>query len=93
MPRSIMQSRLLSETGRRIIERTADHSGKDKHSHLFKHVCNENHKHIHLDIIKVIDSGYHKNRFRRKISEALYIKQYKPTLNTQEQSILLRLFN
>ena len=83
----------LGETGRRIIERTADHSGKDKHSRLFKHACNENHKHIHLDIIKVIDFGYHNNRFKRKISEVLYIKQYKPTLNTQEQSILLKLFN
>ena len=83
----------LGETGRRIIERTADHSGKDKHSHLFKHACNENHKHIDLDNIKVIDSGYHNNRFKRKISEALYIKQYKPTLNTQEQSIPLKLFN
>ena len=74
----------LGEAGRRIIERTADHSGKDKHSHLFKDACNENHKHIDLNNIKVIDSGYHNNRFKRKISEALYIKQYKPTLNTQE---------
>ena len=47
----------LGETGRRIIERTADHSGKDKHSDLFKHACNDNHKHIDLDNIKVIDSG------------------------------------
>ena len=72
----------LGETGRRIIERAADHSGKDKHSHLFKHACNENHKHVDLG-----------NRFERKISEALNIKQYKPKLNTQEQSILLKLFD
>ena len=39
----------LGETGCRIIERTADHSGKDQHSHLFKHACNENHKHIDRD--------------------------------------------
>ena len=56
--------------------------GKDKHSHLFKHACNENHKHVDLG-----------NRFERKISEALNIKQYKPKLNTQEQSILLKLFD
>ena len=36
----------LGEPGRRIIERTADHSGNDKHSHLFKHACNESHKNI-----------------------------------------------
>ena len=77
----------------RIIERTADHGGKDKHSHLCKHAWDENHKHIDLDNIKVIDSGYHNNRFKRKIFEALYIKQYKPMLNTQEQSIPLQLFD
>ena len=88
----------LGETGRRIIQRTTDHSGKDKHSHLQQLYlsmldCNENHKHVNLDNIKVTDSGYHNNRFKRKMSEALYIKQYKPTLNTQEQSIPLKLFN
>ena len=88
----------LGETGRRITERTTDHSGKDKHSHLQQLYlsmldCNENHKHVNLDNIKVTDSGYHNNRFKRKMSEALYIKQYKPTLNTQEQSIPLKLFN
>ena len=83
----------LGETGRRIIERTADHSGKDKHSHLFKHACNEKHKHVDLDNIKVIDSGYHNKRFKIKIFEALYIKQYKPILNTQEQSIPIKIFN
>ena len=31
------------ETGRRFIERTTDHNSKDKHSHLFKYACNENH--------------------------------------------------
>ena len=46
----------LGETGRKIIERTSDDSGKDKYSHLFKHACNENYKHVDLDNIKVIDS-------------------------------------
>ena len=69
------------------------HNGKDKHSHLFKRVCNEKHKHVDLDNIKVIDSGYHNKIFKRKISQALYIKQYKPTLSTQEQSIPLTFFS
>ena len=33
----------LSKTGRRIVERTADHCGKDKKSHLFKHTVTSNH--------------------------------------------------
>ena len=75
----------LGETSRRIIERAVDSSGKD--------ACNQNLKHVDLDNINVINSGYHNYRFKRKIYEVLYIKQYKPTLNTPEQSIPLKLFN
>ena len=53
-----MQSKFqdyLGETGHRITERTADHSGKDKHSYLFEHACNENHKHIKLLILVAIN--------------------------------------
>ena len=75
----------LRETGKRIIERSADHCGKDKQSHLLRHALNNNHKIVDLKDFKIIDSSYHNNRFKRKISEALYIKQYKPSLNTQEQ--------
>ena len=34
----------LGEIGRRNIDRIADRNSKDKHSHSFKHVCNENYK-------------------------------------------------
>ena len=83
----------LGETGRRIIERSADHCGRDKQSHLLRHALNNNHKTVDLKDFKIIDSSYHNNRFKTKISEALYIKQYKPSLNTQEQSVQLKLFN
>ena len=33
------------------------------------------------------------NNFRRKLSEALFIKQNKPALNKQEASVPLKLFN
>ena len=81
-------SHAIKITSLKIIERAAGHSGKDKHSHLFKYACNENHKDVDLEDIRAIDSGYHNNRFKRKISEALYIKQYKSTLNTQGQSVI-----
>ena len=80
----------LRETGKRIIERSADHCGKDKQSHLLRHTLNNNHKTVDL---KIIDSSCCNNRFKRKISEALYIKQYKPSLNTQEWSVQLKLFH
>ena len=83
----------LGETGRTVIERSADHCGKDKQSHQLRYALNNNHKTVDLKDFKIIDSTYHNNRFKRKISEALSVKQYKPSLNTQEQSLQLKLFN
>ena len=83
----------LSETGRRNIKRSADYCSKDKQSHLLRHALNNNHKTVDLKDFKIIDSSYDNNRFKRKTSEALYIKEYKPFLNTQEQSVQLKLFN
>ena len=60
----------LGETSRRIIKRTAEHSSKDKHSHLFKHACNENHKPVDIKVIsyiKVVDPGYHNNTLKKYI--------------------------
>ena len=74
----------LGETGR-IIERSTDHCGKDKQSHLLRHALNNNHKTVDLKDFKIIDSSCRNIRFKRKISKALYIKQYKPSLKTQEQ--------
>ena len=61
----------LGETGRRIIERSADHCGKDKQSHLLRHALNSNHKTVDVKDFKIIDSSCHNNRFKRKISEAI----------------------
>ena len=78
----------LGETRRRIIERAADHCGKDKQSHLLKHALISNHPVVDLKDLKVIDKNYHGNKYKRKISEALYIKQYRPLLSN-----IIRIFN
>ena len=83
----------LGETGRIIIERSVVHCGKDKQWHLLRHALNNNHKTVDLKDFKIIDSSYYNNRLKRKVSEALYIKQYKPALNIQEKSVQLKLFN
>ena len=41
----------------------------------------------------ILSSGFQNNTVKRKISEALWIKDLKPTLNRQEKSIELTLFN
>ena len=78
----------FGETGRRVIERVPDHAGKDKQSHLLKH-----HRRFDLSNMIINDSSFYGNKFKRKISEALYIKQYRPSLNSQEQSVELKPFN
>ena len=71
-----------------------DHDcGKDKESRLLKHALISNHSVIDLKDLKIIDKNYHRNKYKRKISEALYIKQYRPLLNSQEYSVQLKLFN
>ena len=45
------------ETGRRIKERSTDHCGKDKQSHLLRDVLNSNHKTVDLKDFKIIDSS------------------------------------
>ena len=83
----------ISETGRIIIEKTANHCVKDKQSHLLKHAPISKHPVVDLNNLKVIDENYHGNKYKRKISEALYMKQYRPLLNAQEHSEQLKLFN
>ena len=77
----------LGETVRRIIERTVNHAGKPKQSHLLKHASVRNYRHVYLSNLKEIDSSFHNNKLKQKISEALYIMQYRPSLNSQEQSV------
>ena len=82
----------IGETGRRISERITEHASKDKNSHLLRHSKDNGHKPIDMNNVKIIGSNY-KNYFKRKISEALFIKQKTPSLNVQDMSIPLHLFN
>ena len=82
----------IGETGRRLIQRTMEHAGKDKNSHVHKHSLETGHTEISLNNIKVMNSNY-KTYYKRKVSEALYIKQRNPVLNVQDTSVPLRLLN
>ena len=68
-------------------------SWKVKQSHLLKHALISNRPVVDLKDLKIIDKNYHGNKYKSKISEALYIKQYQPLLNAQEHSVHLKLFN
>ena len=83
----------LGETDRRISERVLDHAGRDANSHLFKHSVERGHQVLDKNNYKIIEKGYWNNVIKRKIAEALLIKEMKPTLNKQDNSVELNLFN
>ena len=69
-----------------------DHNKRDKSSHLPKQVRESQHTHVWKDHFKILNGNY-KSSAKRKITEALYIRRLKPTLNGKEKSIRLELHN
>ena len=84
--------RYVSETDGRIEERIIDNNKRDKSSHLLKHSREKNHHHVLTNDFKVLGNNYRSN-FKRKISEALFIKKLKQSRNVKEKSIQLQLYD
>ena len=82
----------IGETARRLSERVKEHCSQDKNSALLKHKQEQGHLPMNMDNFQVLSEGhgYYRNR---KIIEALYIKQQRPSLNEQGQSIPIGLLN
>ena len=83
----------LGESGCRISKRVLDHAGRDPHSHLLKHSVKSGHPVLDINNYKIIAKGYKNNVRKETIAEALLIKEMKPTLNKQDDSAELKLFN
>ena len=66
---------------------------RDSNSYVYKNCIETGHRSPDINDSKIIGSKFRKNVFKRKIAEMLLIKQLKPTLNKQEKSIELNLFN
>ena len=81
----------LGESARRISKGIIDHGGQDKKSHHFA-VVNE-HRNASYDDFKIIGSGFRNSTFKRKVAEAILIKELRPILNIQEKLVELKLFN
>ena len=85
-------STYIGETSRRLSERVMEHQRRDKKSHILQHSQSTGHPQAVLndfEILKENCGGYK----RRKLSESLFIRDEKPVLNSQDQSIPLTLFN
>lgn len=91
-PEPNCQATYIGETARRLNERVKDHSGRDHDSYVLKHSLENNHSIVTLDDFNII-SNKPRNRFFRKVSEALFIKQKRPQLNRQENSVPIKLLN
>ena len=84
--------RYIGQTKCRCQKRIIEHNKSDKQSHLLKHSNTTKHRRVWLPDFKILGSGYSSD-FKRKISESLYIKQYKPEINIQKDAYKLKLFN
>ena len=83
----------IGESARRLDQRMKDHNGRDRISHLFKHSVKSMHDPVLKNNFRIMGKGYRNNSSRRKISEALFIKKMKPSVNIQEKSVKFELFN
>ena len=81
----------IGETGRRFGRRVHEHIATDKKSHVYKHVKNTGH-HIDKKNFSIIGANYGHFQ-KRRILEALYIHQKKPSLNVKSESVPLKLFS
>ena len=64
-----------------------------KNSHILKHQIEKEHPCPKYKNFKVIGCGFRNNTKKRKLSKALQINTIRPSLNKQEKSIPLKLFN
>ena len=71
--------------------RTEEHAGKDKESWIFKHSSQSKHPKAKNENFEILATGY-ANRRKRKLAEALFIRDERPCLNKQKESYQLKLF-
>ena len=83
-PNGTCNETYVEKTDSRINERIIDHNKRDKISYLLKYASESQHTHIWKDDFKILNGNYNSS-IKRKISEALYIRTLKPTLNVKEK--------
>ena len=92
-PENGCPDKYIGETAKRISEKVLEHTGKDINSHLYKYSIETGHQTLQISNCQIIGNGYGNNWKKRKIAEALLIKELNPTLNKQDKSIPFKLFN
>ena len=83
----------VGESGRRVLERVKHRNGRDISSHIFKHFIAADHQFVSCDDLRIVGRNYHNYKRARKIAEALLIKNLRPSLNVEEKSVALKVFD
>ena len=78
----------VGETARHKEIRENDHAGKDKDSHVFKHTQATKHPRANKKNFVILAKNY-ENRRKRKLAEAMFIRDLKTTLDKQNDSYKL----
>ena len=68
----------VGETARHEEPRKNDHAGKDKDSHVFKHTQTTRHPRANKKNFVILAKNY-ENRGERRLAEAMFIRDLKPT--------------
>lgn len=90
-PKCKRKNDYVGETKVRIGQRVYEHFVQDKNSAIRKHCKKCRHGGNSKDF-KIIGTGY-RSTVHRKLAEALFIRDLKPSLNKQKDSYNLHLFN
>ena len=91
-PNVACNEKYVGETDRKIKELTMDHNKRDKSLHLLKHARESEHTNVWKEGFKILNGNY-KSSIKRRISDALYIRTLKPTLNVKAKLTVLELYN
>ena len=70
-----------------------DHAGRGTKLLIVRHGLNSNHETVNIVNFKILNMRYNSNTYKRRISEALFVKQYRPSLNMQDNSIPLCIYS
>ena len=92
-PNEKCRENYVGETSRRVSERIKDHNGRDLKSHILRHFVESGHANVSYEDFKMIAKNFNNNHWKRRVAESLLIKEKRPTLNTHDKSVAIKLFN
>ena len=83
----------IRESAKSIIKRVRDNGGRNTRSHVLRDSSEKEHAEDTQEDFEIIGSHFKNSRLKRKIAETLLIKQERPSLDVQDQSVELKFLN